>query len=278
MSFQSTRPRGARPRAHGRDRQVHVSIHAPARGATPRNLRYIPVWIVSIHAPARGATRLTRTRLLSSGSFNPRARAGRDTCTLVSCRHEHEFQSTRPRGARLCFSGRHLDECRFQSTRPRGARPEGSSGSSSNHSFQSTRPRGARLHRIPSSMSARVSIHAPARGATSRQANADHHLQFQSTRPRGARQTVLVLPDLDECFNPRARAGRDLRIGILRSVEYCFNPRARAGRDMEAHSREGRRRFQSTRPRGARPVPSLDPRQSSPVSIHAPARGATTFP
>ena len=76
--FQSTRPRGARlyttrqtlptrsfnPRAReGRDPAslrspalAGVSIHAPARGATPTPPSRRPDRIVSIHAPARGAT------------------------------------------------------------------------------------------------------------------------------------------------------------------------------------------------------------------------------
>ena len=78
--FQSTRPRGARPVfADLADQLVEVSIHAPARGATPtlkhlkrfrelfqstrpRGARLVvldrrrPAVDVSIHAPARGAT------------------------------------------------------------------------------------------------------------------------------------------------------------------------------------------------------------------------------
>ena len=55
--FQFTRPRGARhvdpPRT---ERERHVSIHAPARGATLPRLRAGRRESVSIHAPARGAT------------------------------------------------------------------------------------------------------------------------------------------------------------------------------------------------------------------------------
>jgi len=55
--------------------------------------------VVSIHAPARGATRVN-SWLEGDFSFNPRARAGRDTppwkISLAKM-----FQSTRPRGARL---------------------------------------------------------------------------------------------------------------------------------------------------------------------------------
>ena len=77
--FQSTLPHGERPRAahfyfskpmfqstlpHG-ERQgvaredgllIIVSIHAPTRGATSRNLTNFAIVLVSIHAPTRGAT------------------------------------------------------------------------------------------------------------------------------------------------------------------------------------------------------------------------------
>ena len=80
-------------------------------------------------------------------------------------------------------------------------------------------------------------------------------------------------------FNPRARAGRDLMVGVadfrspvFQSTRPCgarlqgikrvdgfisFNPRARAGRDNAVYSRRKRQRK---------------------VSIHAPVRGATTAP
>jgi len=56
-------------------------------------------------------------------SFNPRARVGRDPqANDVTCQ-ECEFQSTRPRGARLLNDWSKPLYSRFQSTRPRGARP-----------------------------------------------------------------------------------------------------------------------------------------------------------
>ena len=100
MSFQSTRPRGARPDASsatgstrcfnpraraGRDRRrrrerghKHVSIHAPARGATSCGRNCCGQLRVSIHAPARGATTARLTGVSGKESFNPRAREGRD--------------------------------------------------------------------------------------------------------------------------------------------------------------------------------------------------------
>ena len=98
-------------------------------------------------------------------------------------------------------------------------------------------------------------------------------MMFQSTRPRGAR---LLLASVFESFNPRARVGRDVRHLGRRGRVAGFNPRARVGRDCipyEGHedflgfnprARVGRdfrchsasqdvHKFQSTRPRGARP-------------------------
>ena len=55
-----------------------------------------------------------------------------------------------------------------------------------------------------------VSIHAPARGATS---------------------PPLLSLHLFNRFNPRAREGRDTWACQIRSLQSCFNPRAREGRD-----------------------------------------------
>jgi len=77
----------------------------------------------------------------------------------------------------------------FQSTRPRGARHTTQRLHYLFLEFQSTRPRGARLSmRRRLHTNEPVSIHAPARGATSVSMAAGCRLsRFQSTRPRGAR-------------------------------------------------------------------------------------------
>ena len=57
MTFQSTHPHGVRHGDFGRAALVvKVSIHAPTRGATIRNLSNLLLFGVSIHAPTRGAT------------------------------------------------------------------------------------------------------------------------------------------------------------------------------------------------------------------------------
>ena len=54
---------------------------------------------------------------------------------------------------------------------------------------------------------------------------------FQSTRPHGARHIPTLLRAFNECFNPRARMGRDLMLVDTVYPMGCFNPRARMGRD-----------------------------------------------
>ena len=56
----------------------HVSIHAPAKGATSGCLSSIDRVTVSIHAPAKGATRQRRGRRRRLAGFNPRPREGGD--------------------------------------------------------------------------------------------------------------------------------------------------------------------------------------------------------
>ncbi len=78
-----------------------------------------------------------------------------------------------------------------------------------------------------------VSIHAPAGGATP-----------------SASVSLFVM-----CFNPRARGGRDPPCTRISRRLPCFNPRARGGRDRALLSDACvKLKFQSTRPRGARPI------------------------
>ena len=125
-----------------------------------------------------------------------------------------------------------------------------------------------------------VSIHAPARGATScccpppacierfnpraregrDQSSAPstpHSASFQSTRPRGARPRLAMTSLSSLAFqSTRPRGARPRHLGFLVWVQA----------------------FQSTRPRGARHMDGVQVLAISEVSIHAPARGATWRP
>ena len=192
--------------------------------------------------------------IYTTQGFNPRARTGRDR--LLRCLiRKHGFQSTRPHRARL-----RLLRCLIRK-----------------HGFQSTRPHRARLAGSCSlCWIARVSIHAPAQGATKMDGLQKFGAMFQSTRPHRARpghnDSVKTLPGFNPrartgrdqrrgrklhpppSFNPRARTGRDISFSLSRQTASCFNPRARTGRDqVPAAIAAAGQQFQSTRPHRARP-------------------------
>ena len=101
-----------------------------------------------------------------------------------------------------------------------------------------------------------VSIHAPAWGATLPFLIHDSGTQFQSTHPRGVRLVKHLFPHLTPLgFNPRTRVGCDTLENQFRKDSGSFNPRTRVGCD------------------GPQASGLLCP---VPVSIHAPAWGATT--
>ena len=141
----------------------------------------------------------------------------------------------------------------FQSTRPRGARPANGYLFWRWTWFQSTRPRGARP--VIVSLTAKVS--------------------FQSTRPRGARHQLAPGSRHSASFNPRARAGRDSGREKESENPHGFNPRARAGRDSFSYSTDISVDCFNPRARAGRDLANSNNKSYKPVSIHAPARGAT---
>ena len=122
---------------------------------------------ISIHAPARGATDAAKFVAIRGHDISIHAPARGATKRRTDMKLNKDFN---PRSREGSDSTEQLiDETphQFQSTLPRGERRESDGGSD-------------RVHHI--------SIHAPARGATT----TDHHVwscvQFQSTLPRGERR------------------------------------------------------------------------------------------
>ena len=79
----------------------------------------------------------------------------------------------------------------------------------------------------------RVSIHAPARGATLKyRPDATVTVGF-NPRPRaGGDGAVVLIGVVQRCFNPRPRAGGDLDGRLFAWGFNGFNPRPRAGGDL----------------------------------------------
>ena len=261
-----------------------VSIHAPAREATPHDIGLLdPVSrcfnprpragsdsaaaacrhggaVVSIHAPAREAT-LRRDRPLRAAvpvSIHAPAREATSNDVLIMI--EFRF-NPRPRAG--SDGGRHRGDRHRFNPRPRaGSDVQRRLQRRHPVQFQSTPPRGKRLSadgRHPRA------IHAPAREAT---------LDAWIDR----------LPPV--CFNPRPRAGSDF-IGVL-SIHApareatchvrrrrCFNPRPRAGSDVMAPGAATMVHVSIHAPAREATVGSGQRSAVRAVSIHAPAREAT---
>ncbi len=212
------------------------------------------------------------------GRFNPRARMGRDVSLLTVMPSPLPVSIHAPAWGATQGEGGMPFDAKFQSTRPHGAR---------------------RLIDVYGHIERFVSIHAPAWGATLQLDFGGIRLMFQSTRPHGARRWTAIqgrpsaqvsihapawgathgLPGATHdgnCFNPRARMGRDS------SCTRCSEPCAlfQSTRPHGARLRPGCTRcrfqwFQSTRPHGARRARGCQGVMWCAVSIHAPAWGAT---
>ena len=145
----------------------------------------------------------------------------------------------------------------------------------------------------------RISIHAPAKGATFIAfAVVFSVVLFQSTLPRRERRWWMTLLHRRADFNPRSREGSDYT-GVSSLIgNRNFNPRSREGSDLplvlpliftfnfNPRSREGsdkgavlfvcaKARFQSTLPRRERLRAHQKSSQMTTISIHAPTKGAT---
>ena len=144
------------------------------------------------------------------------------------------FQSTPPRGGRPTVTGS-TGCASYFNPRPReGGDATVAVLSGSMSGFQSTPPRGGRRSELGGGdCHIGISIHAPARGATSPALSPVRLNElFQSTPPRG---------------------GRPQRSQLLHVKSWHFNPRPREGGDPPSRGRPA----------------------ALPISIHAPARGAT---
>ncbi len=171
------------------------------------------------------------------------------------------FQSTHPRGVRLGQHPVRRKDREFQSTHPRGVRHVEINQYPKKSRFQSTHPRGVRLSRTSSLVARtmrfnprtrvgcdiffldqplagqRVSIHAPAWGATA---------------------THVLSNVTEERVSIHAPAwGATEKGRISRSILARFNPRTRVGCDTSSlGTQSSQRMFQSTHPRGVRPTKS----------------------
>ena len=302
--FQSTHPRGVRRilfalQAAGRGsfnprtrvgcdmscgRQVRWQVLF--QSTHPRGVRHLfrrqsgEDQVVSIHAPAWGATSILPRSTTSRSSFNPRTRVGCDG-GRGHRRPKHLGFNPRTRvgcdmllDGKLIFPGEvSIHAPAWGATHGVHVRLEHGQGVSIHapawgatadaavlpHEF------GVSIHApawgatgqpdAPGGAGGPVSIHAPAWGATMGATRVHHQAPVSIHAPAWGATALL----------PRKRPSRP-----------GFNPRTRVGCDAKAIADKDREYlFQSTHPRGVRRRTPHDPIRLLPVSIHAPAWGAT---
>ena len=166
--------------------------------------------------------------------------------------------------------------CQFQSTHPRGVRPFSQDAASKEILFQSTHPRGVRqvgdhiAHR-PANFNPRtrvgcdawmecegdrekISIHAPAWGATQAGISLPVADGFQSTHPRGVRRRFPRKDHSSYSISIHAPAWGATHLLLREMIPLInFNPRTRVGCDISNFTLIYIIfLFQSTHPRGVR--------------------------
>ena len=142
--------------------------------------------------------------------FNPRSRKGSDYTGLQEIAEVYEFQSTLPQGERRLRPGGFCMQEYFNPRSRKGSDITGCKGGDCSC----------------------ISIHAPARGATTPSYMGGISCNiFQSTLPQGERHLLTAFPVIFVYFNPRSRKGSDLLCRSICSGQMYFNPRSRKGSD-----------------------------------------------
>ena len=123
-------PGGFNPRTHEGCDFLVVIVSSVCRSFNPRTHEGCDCLVivsvsrirVSIHAPTRGAT-INRVKRNARSKFQSTHPRGVRLCIFEVYRQLQQFQSTHPRGVRLILTKIIWRGHRFQSTHPRGVRP-----------------------------------------------------------------------------------------------------------------------------------------------------------
>ena len=209
-------------------------------------------------------------------TFNPRAREGRDGRSGDGVSVTVTF-NPRAREGRDCPPLR--QSAASTSFNPRAREGRDADWRAAGLALQAFNPR-AREGRDggfkPLQLSRVLSIHAPARGATSAPFGSAARNNFQSTRPRGARPCADAWTAKELAFNPRAREGRDrLRRRRAACAKLSIHAPARGATDSGCHRMHARMLSIHAPARGATHLHVAE-LVGEDLSIHAPARGATS--
>ena len=167
---------------------------------------------ISIHAPAKGATARRRMMCRCVSNFNPRSREGSDAPCSSDRQSAFLFQSTLPRRERRrasCPSPR-----RSRYFNPRSREGSDAAGLHTAAPVRHFNPRSREGSDVPQDLhllsALCISIHAPAKGATSVQRSYGQGCGISIHAPaKGATASVAHTHRRRDDFNPRSREGSD---------------------------------------------------------------------
>ena len=234
LRFQSTLPRRERLKGYGRITNIYlISIHAPAKGATPIVVTIAVEYCISIHAPAKGATRTPPKNIIIYG-ISIHAPAKGATIQYLDYVLILRFQSTLPRRERPTLAAVYIAVqlisihapakgatinslkgytiCDISIHAPAKGATISTSRISADREFQSTLPRRERrVNQSCNTLCGSISIHAPAKGATKRNGKRRYYNSISIHAPaKGATCSAHTPKLIFVNFNPRSREGSDL--------------------------------------------------------------------
>ena len=259
---------------------ITISIHAPRRERRADGYERLDVrGHISIHAPAKGATAPFSEFPRCSADFNPRSREGSDILTARKDEHCFHFNPRSREGSDETAPFHTAAQLVFQSTLPRRERPDNTSVPRIHpHHFNPRSREGSdsvllHLRTSHSDFNPRSREGSDIRSGRGGQAVA--HFNPRSREGSDAYSSAFwrVITN----FNPRSREGSDnssshscrqIKISIHAPVKGATEIRLfYAGqRNFNPRSREGERL--------ATPVGVVVERD---ISIHAPVKGATVY-
>ena len=234
--------------------------------------------IISIHAPARGATPPGYTECTTTGNFNPRSREGSDDLPDRQPAERDDFNPRSREGSDVIQFVLQAEFIKFQSTLPRGERLETQKTSGSQSEISIHAPaRGATYS--PHEIKERLQINFNPRSREGSDLFSVIHLcSLQDFNPRSREGSDVYIPlwihlqhiSIHAPARGATPFGRIFRLFAAISIHAPAR-----GATAQSHPMKLSHKFQSTLPRGERLILFVSVTVVTPISIHAPARGAT---
>ena len=172
--------------------QISISIHAPAKGATGLCVGALVQSGISIHAPAKGATCTSCPTWRSCCNFNPRSREGSDAVLSTGKRSQGHFNPRSREGSDAVLRGQYDARNHFNPRSREGSDNSPDRDHSNDRNFNPRSREGSDSVPCILEQLEKISIHAPAKGATETYVDAYKKWEFQSTLPRRERQHLLT--------------------------------------------------------------------------------------